>query len=77
MNQNSENGRPMTLGEKRVRLDFNSAGDPNVIALKRKTAELIDLVEYLKLLDPRLATLAQTSFEDGAMWAVKLATTPK
>jgi hypothetical protein len=29
-----------------------------------------------KAKDPRLAALAQTHFEDAAMWAVKLVTTP-
>jgi hypothetical protein len=45
--------------------------------IKFMTAELIDLVESHKGLDPRLAALAQTHYEDAAMWAVKLATTGK
>ncbi len=66
--------RPMTLGELRVRATFNPSDDPNVSLIKTKTAELIDLVETIKGKDPRLAALAQTHYEDAAMWAVKLAT---
>jgi hypothetical protein len=32
--------------------------------IKRYTADLIDLCEDLKRLDPRLAELAQTAYED-------------
>lgn len=39
------------------------------------SAELIDLCEEHKSLDPRLAALAQTAYEEAAMWAVKLVTT--
>jgi hypothetical protein len=35
------------------------------------------MCEEIKHLDPRLAALAQTHYEDAAMWAVKLATTGK
>lgn len=63
-----------TLGQKRVRASFNPSKDNDVDLIKEKTADLIDFVEQLKHLDPRLAALAQTHFEDAAMWAVKLAT---
>ena len=66
-----------TLGQKRVRAAFNPSNDSVVDLIKEKTADLIDLVEGLKDLDPRLAALAQTHYEDAAMWAVKMATTPK
>jgi hypothetical protein len=54
--------------------------------IKQKTAALIDLVEELKLAAQnvgsqsemiRLCALAQTAYEDAAMWAVKAATTGK
>lgn len=64
-----------TIGEMRVRIDFNVTNNDNVTKIKQGTAELINLVEELKLKDPRLASLAQTSYEEAAMWAVKLATT--
>jgi hypothetical protein len=65
----------MTKGEQLVRKSFNPNGNMKVEDLKGKVAELIDYVEDCKDLDPRLAALAITSFEEGAMWAVKLVTT--
>lgn len=64
----------MSVGTQRVRLEFNPDGNLVVAELKQKTAELIDLCESLKVMDARLAALAQTSYEDAAMWAVKAAT---
>lgn len=66
--------RDLTLGEKRVRLQFNPSVNPTVDQIKVKTAELIDLCETLKAKDGRLASLAQTAYEEAAMWAVKAAT---
>lgn len=63
-----------TLGEKRVRTDFNVSGDSLIDLIKQKTAELINIVEGLKDKDARLASIAQTSYEEAAMWAVKAAT---
>jgi hypothetical protein len=54
--------------------------------IKQKTAELIDLCETMKSVtgrdgrsvnpaeQARLVALAQTHYEDAAMWAVKAAT---
>jgi hypothetical protein len=66
-----------SIGALRVRESFNPSKDSMVDKIKRYTADLIDLCEELKPLDPRLAALAQTSYEEAAMWAVKAATTPK
>ena len=71
-----------TLGEARVRTDFNVSNDKLVDQLKQKSAELINLCESMKPTDgsmmngekARLISLAQTHFEDAAMWAVKAAT---
>jgi len=63
-----------TVGETRVRTDFNVSGSDVVTQIKQKSAELIDLCETLKAKDGRLASLAQTSYEEAAMWAVKAAT---
>jgi hypothetical protein len=63
-----------SIGAMRVREDFNPSKDDMVTKLKRYTADLIDLCEDLKRLDPRLASLAQTAYEEAAMWAVKAAT---
>jgi len=64
----------MTIGEDRVRTKFNPSADGTVDLIKQKSAELIDLCEALKSKDARLASLAQTHYEDAAMWAVKAAT---
>jgi hypothetical protein len=65
----------MSLGEDRVRIKFNPSDSSLVSRIKQKSAELIDLCEAeLKSRDPRLAALAQTHYEDAAMWAVKAAT---
>lgn len=63
-----------TVGEQRVRITFNPAANNDVDVIKNKSAELIDLCEALKSKDPRLASLAQTAYEEAAMWAVKAAT---
>ena len=63
-----------TVGEQRVRTTFNPSASSDVEIIKNKSAELIDLCESMKSKDPRLASLAQTSFEEAVMWAVKAAT---
>lgn len=65
----------MTTGESRVRVSFNPNANAEVETIKRKTAELIDFCDGLKAKDGRLAALAQTAYEEAAMWAVKAATT--
>ena len=64
----------MSIGEDRVRVNFNVSSNSTVDQIKQKSAELIDLCEGLKVRDARLASLAQTHYEDAAMWAVKAAT---
>ena len=64
----------MTLGEMRVRVTFNPTADSVVDQIKQETAKLIHLCEALKSKDARLASLAQTAYEEAAMWAVKSAT---
>ncbi len=63
-----------SIGETRVRLSFNTEGNKEVATIKSLTADLIDRCEALKVKDPRLAALAQTAYEEAAMWAVKAAT---
>lgn len=82
-----------SIGESRVRTEFNPSQDGLVDQLKQKTAELINLVghaEYDKTTQiegcpapakpdfegerKRLISLARTSYEEAAMWAVKAAT---
>jgi len=63
-----------SLGELRVRTEFNPSKDSSVDQIKQKTAELINMVDELKTADRRLVSLAQTAYEEAAMWAVKAAT---
>mgnify|MGYP006332613017 CR=1 FL=1 len=73
---------PQTIGEKRVRIEFNPSNSGNVNALKQKAAEAINILQDFKddpreTKDPetmRLVALAQTAFEEAAMWAVKAIT---
>lgn len=74
MNDRDQNARAATVGETRVRVNFNVSASDVVAQIKQKSAELIDLCETLKAKDGRLASLAQTSYEEAAMWAVKAAT---
>ena len=74
--------KPGSLGASRVRESFNPSGHALVDKLKRYTADLIDLcndgmnkAEHPE--ESRLWSLAMTSYEDAAMWAVKAATTNK
>jgi len=63
-----------SIGETRVRTEFNPSNEGIVDQIKQKSAELINMCEDLKGKDPRIAALAQTNYELAAMWAVKLAT---
>ncbi len=77
----------MTKGEYRVGIDFNPSASDVVGQIKRKVADLIDLIDSIEehpaQLDmrfseiKRLKALAQTAIEEGAMWAVKAATKPE
>lgn len=74
----------MTEGEKRIRVDFNVGQSSKVYEIKKKSAELIDLVDQLnpKLTREdfdlgefrRLISLAKTAYEEASMWAVKAET---
>lgn len=74
----------MTIGEDRVRIKFNPSDNSLVSQLKQQSAALIDLCEQGRMANAdnakgtaeiaRLWSLAQTHYEDAAMWAVKAAT---
>lgn len=72
----------MSLGEDRVRVKFNLSNNSLISQIKQKTAELIDLVQSMPKPEDlqkagefaRLCALANTHYEDAAMWAVKAAT---
>lgn len=68
-----------TLGEKRVRTEFNPSNESIVDQIKQKSAELINLIDSLP--SPpnpseagRLKSLSITAYEEAAMWGVKAAT---
>lgn len=82
-----------SLGEARVRTQFNPSADSVVDQIKQKTAELINLLQAMRNDEGsktyelsegakdkqsgevfRLIALAQTAYEEAAMWAVKAAT---
>jgi len=73
---NQESVGERTLGQQRVRIEFNPSGTDRVTTIKATTADLIDLCEAMKAQgkDGRLCALAQTAYEEAAMWAVKAAT---
>ena len=69
-----------TIGEERVRVDFNPSNDATVHVLKERTAHLINLVDEVAR-DPqapdelvRLCAVAMERYEDACHWAVKAAT---
>lgn len=70
----------MTIGEDRVRVKFNPSANAGVDSIKQETAKLIDWCEEMKNESAgkpekaRCAALAQTAYEEAAMWAVKAAT---
>jgi len=71
-----------TLGERRVRTDFNVNDVSLVGELKGNYAKLIDDLEVMRSKPgeeiarekARLISIAQTKTEDAAHWAVKAAT---
>lgn len=70
-----------TLGQKRVKAEFNPAKNDLVDQIKNKSAELIDLLESMRESGSqaeklsgekhRLIAIAQTEIETGCMFAVK------
>ena len=67
--------KEQTLGQKRVKADFNPAKNDLVDQIKNKSAELIDLIELMRYPGSsekqRLIELAQTDIETACMYAVK------
>jgi len=74
----------ITIGEQRVRMDFNVSGDSEIDNFKKLSAELINKLEDMKNKQSfesvnhneygRLIALAQTAYEEACMWAVKAIT---
>ena len=70
--------KAVTIGEKRVRIEFNPGNNDKVQNLKEKFAHLINEVNELNAPSDtdagRLKALSMTALEESAMWAVKAAT---
>lgn len=65
-----------SLGQKRVKAEFNPAKDNKVDHVKNQSANLIDLIGTLRTEDAsgelhRLISIAQTEIETACMYAVK------
>jgi hypothetical protein len=67
-----------TEGEHRVGISFNPSGNPLVDDIKRRAADLIDLLEPISSNrnhpGARCASIAMTEIESAAMWGVKAVT---
>ena len=68
-----------TLGEKRIRVNFNPMRTDKIMFKKKEFAHLIDELESEKkeTTDPeklRLIATAQTKIEEAAMWTIKAMT---
>jgi hypothetical protein len=72
-----------TIGELRVRVEFNPSESSDVHTVKSTAAESINLMDTLgrTSVEPhksgerqRLISLAQIAYEEAAMWAVKALT---
>lgn len=84
--KNNYMSKPKTIGEQRIRAEFNPGNDDTVQNLKEYFAEGINRLEKLKSFrvpgegsttNPeilRCIASAQTKLEEAAMWAVKAAT---
>ena len=76
-----DSAAPLTFGEKAVGLTFNVTSDPNVDAIKRMFASIIDQLHSLRLsmgdTNPdvaRMLSIAITEAQTAQMWAVKAVT---
>jgi hypothetical protein len=75
----------MTLGEKRIRTEFNPSNDSVVQHIKERGAEFInyinDNIDSQKFSEPsevaRLKAMALTAIEEATMYAVKAETSNK
>lgn len=67
----------MSLGEDRIRVKFNPSDQSDVDTVKSLSADLIDILDnigYKSDEQARLIKIAQTKYEEAAMWAVKALT---
>lgn len=73
----NEPQRPMTLGEKRVHLNFNPSADDKIGQFKRMIADAIDFChnevkgKSMEMETARVFDIAMTHLETAQMYAVK------
>jgi len=70
---------PLTFGQKAVGLTFNPGGNPEVELVKKKYADLIDLLDTMRTTaegseKKRMYSVAITDAQASQMWAVKAIT---
>ena len=72
--------RQLTFGEKACGVSFNPGGNPNVDAIKRKFASLVDDLHNRRIEagmvgeEGRMLSIAITELQTAQMWAVKAVT---
>lgn len=75
MSENYAKKPEQTLGQKRVKAEFNPAKNGKVDQIKNKAAEFIDLIESCRKEASgehhRVMAIAQTNAETACMYAVK------
>lgn len=74
-----QEGRELTFGEKAVGLTFNPGNNPEVDAIKKLYAEIIDRLNVRRSANisqevSRLCSVAITEAQGAQMWAVKATT---
>jgi len=72
--EESAKPKELSYGEKIVRSEFNPSNVGNVNFFKDQTAQILNVINQNRELDPRLAELATAAYEQACMLAVKLAT---
>jgi hypothetical protein len=79
MQEDSENARSLTFGEKAVGLTFNPSNDQTVHNIKQAAAIFIDILNDLRASTEdgevkRMTAVSITEAQTAQMWAVKAAT---
>jgi hypothetical protein len=81
----TETGRDITFGEKACGVSFNPGGDPDVDAIKKAFAAIVDDLHDRRLKagvlghveTQRMLSIAITEAQTAQMWAVKAVTWTK
>lgn len=83
MNEQFKEQKALSLGERRVRINFNVSGDTKIDQIKKAGADFINLIDSIPIPDKekdnpgeflRLKALALTAAEEATQWIVKAIT---